>query len=76
MSLTPTLARQETFGEWLLVQVDRHGPIGDLVKAAKADRSFPRLGSPEDVRKHLNKMQADGDMFEAVDDAETDWLCY
>ena len=33
MSLTSTLARQETFGEWLLVQVDRHGPIGDLVKA-------------------------------------------
>jgi hypothetical protein len=43
--------------------------------AARKDTRFPKNGSPDDVRKHLNAMQAEGDMFEAVDDAETDWLC-
>lgn len=76
MPLTSPHTGREAFGAWIVAQVDRHGAIGDLVKAAKADRAFPRTGSPDDVRKHLNKMQADGDMFEAVDDAETDWLCY
>jgi hypothetical protein len=64
------------FGTWVLQQVDREGPVGELVKAAKADRRFPRAGTPRDVRKHLNEMQAAGEMFEAVDDAELDWLCY
>ncbi len=76
MPLTSPATGREPFGAWIVAQVDRHGPIGDLVKAAKADRAFPREGSPEDVRKHLSRMQADGDMFDAVDDAETDWLCY
>ena len=64
----------ETFGEWLLAQKDREGAIADLVTAAKADRAFPRRGNPDDVRKRLNEMQADGDMHAVVDDAETDWL--
>ncbi|MBI0474423.1 hypothetical protein D9601_03465 [Sphingomonas sp. MA1305] len=64
------------FGAWLLQQVDREGPVGELVAAAKADRRFPRAGGPDDVRKHLNDMQASGEMFEAVDDAEIDWCCY
>lgn len=64
------------FGEWLLQQVDRQGGVGELVKAAKGDRQFPRSGSPDEVRKHLNAMQASGEMFEAVEDAEMDWLCY
>lgn len=64
------------FGAWLLQQVDREGCVGDLVKAAKADRRFPRAGAPDDVRKHLNEQQASSEMFEAVDDAETDWRCY
>lgn len=75
MPLTSPDTGHEPFGAWIVAQVDRHGLIGDLVKAAKADRNFPREGSPEDVRKHLSRMQADGDMFDAVDDAETDWLC-
>lgn len=66
----------ETFGAWLSVQTDRDGLVGQLVAGAKADRRFPRAGSPEDVRKHLSAMQADGDLFEAVDEAETDWLAY
>ena len=64
----------ETFGEWLLAQKDATGSMADLIAAAKADRSFPRRGSPDDVRKRLNEMQADGDMHAVVDDAETDWL--
>lgn len=66
----------ETFGAWLRVQTDREGLIGQLVEGAKADRKFPRDGSPQDVRKHLSAMQADGDLFEAVDEAEIDWLAY
>lgn len=68
--------QRPTFGAWLLKQVDREGWVGQLVNAAKADRGFPRNGSPDDVRKRLNELQADGDMFQAVDDAEADWLSY
>jgi hypothetical protein len=40
-------------------------------------RGRPRAnGSPDDVRGHLSAMQAEGDMFEALDDAEMDWLTY
>lgn len=66
----------ETFGAWLRSQVDREGFVGQLVDAAKADRQFPRAGSPEDVRRRLREMQADGEMFDAVDEAEIDWLSY
>lgn len=66
----------ETFGAWLLAQRDRDGLVGQLVDGARADRKFPRDGSPEEVRKHLSAMQAEGDLFEAVDEAETDWLSY
>lgn len=66
----------ETFGEWLLAQKYPEGPLAILVAAAKADPKFPRRGSPNDARKRLNEMQADGDMHAMVDDAETDWLRY
>jgi hypothetical protein len=66
----------ETFGAWVLAQRDREGLVGQLVEGARADRKFPRNGSPEDVRKHPSAMQADGDLFEAVDEAETDWLSF
>lgn len=73
---TITNPHGETFGAWLYAQVDREGLIGQLVAGAKVDRRFPRNGSPEDVRKHLSAMQAEGDMFEAVDEAEIDWQAY
>jgi hypothetical protein len=50
--------------------------VGQLVAGAKLDRKFPRNGSPEDVRRHLSAMQAEGDLFEAVDEAEIDWRAY
>ena len=64
------------FGAWLLNQKDRRGLIGTLATAAAADRAFPKEGNPEDVRSRLRALQADGDMFEAVDDAELDWAAY
>ena len=64
----------ETFGRWVLAQTNREGWIGDLVTAARSDRQFPRDGDPEAVRKRLRETMAEGDMFEAVDDAESDWL--
>lgn len=60
----------ETFGRWLLAQKGREGWVGDLADAARADRQFPKDRDPEAVRKRLREVQAEGDMFEAVDDAE------
>jgi len=67
------LAPREPFGAWLIAQADAKGWIGDLAKAAKADRTFPKQGTPDNVRKRLQEMGADGDAFEALDDAEMSW---
>jgi hypothetical protein len=72
--VTITNGDGQTFGSWLLAQPNRSGPIGDLVMGAKADRQFPKYGTPDDVRKYLSKLRADGDTFEAVDDAEAGWM--
>lgn len=69
----PDIEPRQSFGEWLLAQTDRKGWIGDLAKAAKTDKDFPKRGSPDEVRKRLQQMGADGDVFEALDDAELDW---
>jgi len=61
------------FGRWLLRQPEQGSRAG-LIKAAKADRQFPKDGDPDAVRARLNACGAEGDMFEAVDDAELDWL--
>ena len=65
---------KSAFGEWLVTQKDRSDLVGQLAIGAVADRRFPRNGDPEAVRKHLSAMQAEGDMFAAVDDAESEWL--
>jgi hypothetical protein len=62
------------FGAWLLQQDKRGGWVGDLAKGMKASRGFPRGGSVDDVRKHLSDIRAEGDAFEALDDAERAWL--
>lgn len=61
------------FGRWLLVK-DPKGLRTGLIVAAKSDPKFPKAGSADDVRARLNECGAEGDMFEAVDDAELDWL--
>lgn len=66
--------QKTTFGQWLMTQKERSDLVGQLASGAVADRRFPRNGDPEAVRKHLSAMQAEGDMFAAVDDAESDWL--
>ena len=61
------------FGAWLLKQGARGGFVGQLVAAAATDRRFPNSGDPEAVRTYLRAVMADGDMFDAVEDAEADW---
>lgn len=64
------------FGRWVLEQIDRGGFIGELAKAAKADRGFPKDGGPDAVRKRLGDTGADPEMFDAVEDAELDWASF
>jgi uncharacterized protein YozE (UPF0346 family) len=63
------------FGQWLLTQRNRGDWVDGIADVARADRTFPKNGDPEAVRKHLRGQQADGDAFAAIDDAESDWLC-
>jgi hypothetical protein len=65
--------KPQVFGRWLLAQRDRGDWIDGLAEAARADRSFPKGGDPQSVRLHLRKQQADGDTFQAMDDAEASW---
>ena len=62
------------FGKWMLMQRDRGDWIDGIADAARADRTFPKNGDPEAVRKHLRNQQADGDAFAAIDDAESEWM--
>jgi hypothetical protein len=72
--MSKTNSDGQTFGSWLLVERGRTGQIGQLLEIAKADRSFPRYGTPQDVREHLARVRAEQGMFDAVDKAELDWL--
>lgn len=65
-----------SFAAWLRAQRDRGDWIDPIAEQARADRTFPKDGTPEDVRAHLRKLQADGDAFAAIDDAELDWVSY
>lgn len=76
MQQTIEARTKAAFGAWLLIQDERKGLIGRLAKAAAADRGFPRCGTPDEVRARLIATQVDGDMFEALDDAELDWAAY
>lgn len=64
------------FGIWLFGQDRRSDWIGDLAKAAKADRAFPKQGDPDAVRHRLSSLGAEADMLEALDAAEIEWLCF
>ena len=61
------------FGAWLLTRKSAGGFVGALATAAAADLRFPKSGDAEAVRKYLREAMADGDMFDAVEDAEADW---
>jgi uncharacterized protein YozE (UPF0346 family) len=62
------------FGKWMLMQRDPGDWIDGIADAARADRTFPKNGDPEAVRKHLRAQQADGDAFAAIEDAESEWM--
>jgi hypothetical protein len=70
----PAVERPASFAAWLLALKHRKGWIGDLAKAAGADREFPKLGDPHDVGQWLCRSRADGDAHEALADAEREWL--
>jgi hypothetical protein len=63
----------EPFGAWLINQAKRPGTIGELARAIKLDRKFPKSGSADDVRRHFGSIGAEGDAFEALDDAEREY---
>jgi hypothetical protein len=58
------------FAAWLMNQTRQPGTLGELAKATRLDRSFPKSGTADDVRAHFSAAGADGDAFEALDDAE------
>lgn len=64
----------EAFGSWLLTQTGRDDWIGTLAKQAKVDPRFSRTTTPDELRKRLQEAGAEGDSFEALDDAEVEWL--
>ena len=64
------------FGAWLAKQTQQSGFVGQLAAAAAADRRLPKAGDPEAVRTYLRGAMADGEMFDAVEDAEADWRAY
>lgn len=75
MGRTEPPSERGPFGRWLLRQ-EETGIRAGLIQAAKADRQFPLDGDPEAVRARLRACMAEGDMFEAVDEAELDWLSH
>lgn len=74
-ALRYTSAKQ-SFAAWLLTQRNASGWRRDFALAAHADRTFPRAGDVEAVRRWLSSKMASGDDWAALDDAENDWLCY
>ncbi len=67
------VGERQTFGRWLLSQSGEPGLIGRLGAAAVSDRGFPKDGTPEKVHARLVEVQADGDLFAALEDAELAW---
>ncbi|WP_311269760.1 hypothetical protein [Sphingobium sp. WCS2017Hpa-17] len=64
----------EAFGAWLLRHAKREDWIGTLAKQAKSDPWFRAATTPNELRKRLQEAGAEGDIFEALDDAEVAWL--
>lgn len=64
------------FACWLLDQRGRSDAIGQLAKCAALDPGFPRQGSADAVSCRLNAVGADGDLHQALEEAELDYLCH
>lgn len=64
----------EGFGEWLVKHTKRDDWIGRLAKSSRADPLFRNDSTPNDLRMRLQHSKATGDAFDALDDAELEWL--
>lgn len=64
----------QAFGEWLVAQDGRPDWIGSLAKSAIADPGFPRAASIDQIRARMSQFEVETDMFEALDDAEREFL--
>jgi len=59
---------------WLLKQIDKDTPVGDLARDAKGDPSFPRAGSTIDPFKdYLMKISGDSLIIRALEDAWSEY---
>jgi hypothetical protein len=70
MAFVPAGGERPSFAAWLLGQAKSGGMIGELAKAARGDPGFPKQASVDQIRERFNRFGADGDAFEALDDAE------
>lgn len=68
-----TNGQSEAFRDWLMKQTAGDDWIGTLANQAKAGLRFRAASMPEDLGKRLQESSADGDSFEALADAETEW---
>jgi hypothetical protein len=60
------------FSSWLLRQVGRNDPIGDVAREAKADPEFPRTGSVENIEAYVSLHGCSG-AVEALRKAIREW---
>lgn len=65
-----------SLGEWLLKQASRTDAVGMLAQAAKRDAGFPKEGDFQAISARLNKLGAEGDMHQALEEAEMDWAAF
>jgi uncharacterized protein YozE (UPF0346 family) len=63
-------------GQWLLKQATRSDAVGILAQAAKRDAGFPKDGDFHAISARLNALGAEGEMHQALEDAELDWAAY
>lgn len=64
----------QSFAGWLRAQAGRDDWIGELARVAAGDDAWPAEADPDGLRAYLSLANAQGDQFEALDDAELEWL--
>lgn len=69
----PIAQPNPSFADWLIAQGKRTGSIGELAKAVRHDRLFPRSATVDVVRRRFSEAGADGDAFAALEDAEREF---
>jgi hypothetical protein len=67
-------AAPHPFGAWLAGRRKAAGAIGELAKALSGNAAIEKLRTADEVRRWFSSVGADGDAFDALDDAERAWL--